>query len=346
MSTAPITYSRFYGRKFQLQVTLPSGDVLNIPATPTQPDQFRIVFNVFTVFYQVYWWADIDIYNLDQFATTQLIQGAGTTQPLIKQGMTATLSAGYVNGNYGIIWQGPVFQARFTRQDVTDFKITLHCLLWLDPLGRTTVNSAYSASQAQTDLIQQAANLAFNSSIPVTISPNATSVKQSRGGVVFGSARQLFNDFADQNNMQWFVNQRGLNIARVDDNIATDTAAKVYSPPNAIGQPPPSADGLIIGNPEQTQYGVRFRVLLDPTVYVKYPAQLVNINNSQIVMLKRALGEYLNVLDQNGTYIVMGVRYYGDTRGQAWYTDIDGLTSVNGKWAAAQYLASRASTNN
>jgi hypothetical protein len=340
--------NKFYGRKFQLEVTLPSGDVLNLPANASQPEALRIVFNVSTVFYQVYWWADIDIYNLDQFTSTKLVQGAGTTQPYIKQGMIAKLSAGYENGNFGVIWQGPVFQAKFTRENVTDFKISLHCLLWLDPLSRTSVNSSYSAAQAQTDLIQKMVNQAFGGAVPFNASSNLQPVKQSRGGVVFGTVKTVMNEFADQNNVQWFAGPNSVTMARVDDNIATDTTARVFSPPASPGQQPPQADGIIVGTPEQTQYGVRFRVLLDPTVVVKYPAQLVNIDNSQIVMLKRSIGEYLNVLDQNNTYIVMGVRYYGDTRGPSspWYTEIDGLTSVNGKWAAAQYLASKASLNN
>jgi len=347
MSPAPISYSKFYGRKFQLTVTAANGTVFQFPAASNQPDNLRIVFNIFTVFYQVYWWADIDIYNLDQFTSTALIQSAGTTQPYVKQGMTAILSAGYQQGNYGIIWQGPVFQARVTRENVTDFKISLHCLLSIDPLTRDAVNSSYSASQSQTGLIQKMANLAFGSSVPVTISSSAKVVNQSRGGVIFGTVKSTFDNFADENNMQWFVSQRGLNFAKIDDDTpATDTSASVFSPPNAPGQQPPEADGIIIGTPEQTQYGVRFRVLLDPTVVVKYPAQLVNINNSQIVMQKRAIGEYLNVLDQNGTYIVFGVRYYGDTRGQAWYTEIDGLTSVGGKWAAAQLIAAANAARN
>jgi hypothetical protein len=341
MSAAPINYSKFYGRKFQLQVTAANGTVFNFPANANQPDDLRITFNISKVFYENHWWADIDIYNLDQFTSTALVQSAGTTQPYVKQGMTATLSAGYQQGNYGVIWQGPVFQAKFTREHVTDFKITLHCLLWLDPLTRDAVNSSYAAGQSQTALIEQMVNLAFRSNpVPVTISPNAQAVNQSRGGVVFGSVKGLLSNFADDNNMQWFADQQGVNIARIDDEVpATETSATVFSPPNAPGQPPPEADGIIIGTPEQTQYGVHFRVLLDPTISIKYPAQLVNINNSQIIMQKRAQNEYLNILDQNGTYIVFGVRYYGDTRGTPWYTEIDGLTSNGGKWAAAGLMA-------
>lgn len=369
MSTAPVTaaQSKFFGRKFQLTVTLPedgSGNqqVLYIPQNALDPEAFRVKFQVYTVFYQKAWFADIDIYNLDKFTTNQLISGAGQTTgatatsptATIKQGMVATLYAGYQNGAYGAIWTGPVFQCRFTKEQVVDFKITLHCLLWLDPLTRTNINSTFSALTNQTDLITQIANLAFGSGVQVSVSPNIKTTQQSRGGVVFGSAKRLFNNLADDNNFQWFLGPRGFNFARVDDNISdnsgndnipTAAGVRTYSPPPPAGYPAPTADGVIIGTPEQTQYGVRFRVLMDPAVQVKYPAQLVKINNSQIIQLKKSLGEYVNVLDPTGTYIVLAAAYVGDTRGDQWYTEIEGLTSVGGKWAAAQALAERASTN-
>jgi hypothetical protein len=359
--------NKFFGRKFQLTVTLPadsSGNqqVLYIPQNSLDPEAFRIKFTVYTVFYQKAWFADIDIYNLDKFTTNQLISGSGQTTSTatsptstIKQGMVATLYAGYQNGAYGAIWTGPVFQARFTKEQVVDFKITLHCLLWLDPLTRTNINSTFSALTNQTDLINQIANLAFGSSVHTSVSDSVKSTQQSRGGVVFGSAKQFFNSTADDNNMQWFLGPRGFNFARIDDNIQansgsddaipTTTGVRVYSPPPPAGYPAPAADGVIIGTPEQTQYGVRFRVLMDPAVQVTYPAQLVKIDNSQIIQLKKSLGEYVNVLDPTGTYIVLAATYVGDTRGDAWYTEIEGLTSVGGKWAAAQALAEKASVN-
>lgn len=356
MTTLP--NQRLYGRKFNLQVLLPPGDssssqtVLTISDSAAKPEPLRILFDVRTVFFQVAWYAEIVIYNLDQATTNQLLGGAGVgnnniTTP-VKQGMSVVLSAGYQEGNYGLIWSGPVFQALFDREDGTNFKITLNCMLWLDPLTRREVNSTYAAGFNQTELIQQIAAKAFGASVPVNISPNVSSTKSSRGETFFGTATQFLNQFADTSNVQWFLDSRGLNFARVDDNIAETSPSKVFSPPPSplvsVSNPSPN-NGIIIGTPQQTQYGVDFTVLLDPTVVVKYPAMLIQIDNSQIVQLKRQQGEKPGILDQNGNYIVMGARYRGDTRGTAWYTDITGLTSAGGKMAMAQALAERASLN-
>lgn len=130
---------------------------------------------------------------------------------------------------------------------------------------------------------------------------------------------------------------RGLALAHIDDDIPTDSTPIVFSrpvlrPSNTAGPVRPSGtDGVIVGTPQQTQYGVRFTALLDPAVIVKYPAQLVKNDNSQIVMLKKDINaKETPVLDKTGTYIVMGARYFGDSRGTPWYVEIDGFTSEVG----------------
>ena len=353
---------KLYLRKYALQILLPeSSNGTQTVITIDQTSNLRMTFDVRTVFYQSVWFAEIDLYNLDQNTTNQLIGGSGVAPTSnaggvpVRQGMTCILSAGYLNGKYGQIFNGPVFQATFSRMNAVDFKITLHCLLWLDPLTRNFVSSTYSAFTNQTTLIQNMASKAFGGGVPVQISPNINQKPLSRGGVLFGSARQFLTQMADDNNMQWFLNSRGLNFARVDDNVSSDaSSAVVFGPPpsgtgpsatqqtQSQGQPP---SGIIIDTPQQTQYGVTFKALLDPTVVVKYPAMVVNINNSQIQQLKKELNQVLSILDQNGNYIVIGARYVGDTRGTPWYIEIDGYTSVNGKIAAAQYFADRASLN-
>jgi hypothetical protein len=342
-STEQLSNLKLFGRRYSLKVYLPTArdqqTVITLANNGFEPEALRITFDVQTVFFQTAWYATIDIYNLDRGTTTQLINAAGQTSSsntTIKQGMTVSLSAGYQNGNYGEIFNGPVFQALFTRENVTDYKLTLHCMLWLDPMTRTSISSTVAAFTNQATIIEQIAIKAFGAGAQVNISPNINSTQLSRQKVIFGSASEFLDELANDNNMQYFLDSHGLNFARVDDNLGVTSSAqaKVFT----------SSTGLV-GVPVQTQYGVAFRVLLDPTVKVQYPAQVVNIDNSQIVQLKKYQGDVPSVLDQSGNYIVFGARYIGDSRGRSWYTEIDGLTSVNGKMAAAQYLASKGLLN-
>lgn len=348
-----------FGRRWELKIELPpdaKGDrtVLTVD-NESQQEGLRLTFDVCTRFYATMWTAEIAIYNLD-FSTTQTILGGGGVRQAggdpIRQGMIVTLSAGYQHpGKFGIVFSGVIFQATFERQEAVDFVVRLHCILGLDSLTRKSIVTTFDKFATQTEIATKIAGLAFSDK-EVRISPNIKQSKQSRGGVIFGSAAKHLHEIADGENMQWFVDSRGLSMARIDDNIPTDTTPIVFSPPvmpqaNTSGPVTPSgANGVIVGVPVQTQYGCKFTALLDPTVVVKYPAMLVRIDNSQIQLLKRNIGDKVNpVLDRTGTYLVLAVRYFGDTRGTPWYSEIDGLVSVGGKWAAAQALGVSAVLN-
>lgn len=332
--------NQLFGRSYSLKVLLPQDEngeqtVLTLSDNNFEPEALRITFNIQTIFRSTAWFAEINIYNLDQNTTKQIISGAqvkGAVNPPsvptpVKQGMTCVLSAGYKNGNTGVIWNGPVFQALFSRENVVDFKITLHCMLWLDPMTRNSVSSVFSAFTTQQDVINKLVDLAFAPGTTVNVSPRIKSTQLSRGKVVFGSVAKYFTQMADDNNMQWFLDNKGINFAKLDDNLPLQETAKVFTPDNGI-----------VGVPEQTQYGVNFRILLDPTVKVTYPAQLVKIDNSQIVLQKKVQNELPSILDQNGVYIVYAVNYIGDNRGQPWYAEIMGVTSTGGKLAMLQAL--------
>ena len=353
-----------YGRAYSLRVWLPTNQsngqrtVLTLADSSFEPEALRVTFDVQTIFYKRAWYAEICVYNLDQ-KTTNLLQGAigsgapqmagaqslGAVSVNLEQGMTCELKVGYQNGKFGTIWSGAVFQVLFEREQAVDYKITLHCLLWLDPLTRSSISSDFAALTTQTALIQQLSSSAFSDQQAPKVSPNLNPVKQSRGGVMFGTARRYLDQIADGNNMQWFLDSHGLNLARMDDNVPTSGNIPTFSPPplppqNSTGQQPPlGTNGVIVGTPQQTQYGVSFRALLDPTVAVTYPAQQVKIDNSQIVLQKREIGEWPGILDSSGTYIVIAVRYTGDSRGIPWYIDVEGWVSVAGKLAATQFLA-------
>ena len=329
-STVPTTLTQqaLFGRKYQVKVSLPSADgssqdVLVVTDSAFQPEALRATFDIYTPAIEAaFWYADICIYNLDQPTTQAILQ-----RP-IKQGMSVTVAAGYQNGNYGVIWSGPVFQPFLERENVTDLKRTLHCILGLDELSRTAISGTYAAGTTQFDIINQIANQLFTKNSKARISSNLKPGKFPRGGVFFGNPHKYFADIAADNNMQYWLNPSGLTLGRADEDTPISTVDFVYSPATGI-----------IGVPQQTQYGVNFKVLLDPRLQIVHPLPVVKIDNSSIRILKRQIGELIGVLDQDGEYIVVAARHYGDTRGEPWYTEISGVTSVGGKMAMMQAFA-------
>jgi hypothetical protein len=88
--------------------------------------------------------------------------------------------------------------------------------------------------------------------------------------------------------------------------------------------------------PEQTQQGLRVRVLLNPNMKV---GQTIQLQNTAINQLRFGLSTdkstqlsnfFLNqqVLDTNaqGLYYVMVANHSGDSRGNDWYTDMTCLS--------------------
>ena len=319
-----------YGRRYRVTVATPGGDgntnnVITVTDSDNEPNSLRATFDIEQRAFQVYWFAEIALYNLDQ-ATTDLLLGQQM------QNLEVTVSAGYVDGEYGIIWSGPVFQPLFEREGAIDFKITLRCILGLIEGSRNFINKTFAAQITQLELMQQIADSAFTK-IPLnSISSQVSTKKLPRGKPVFGNPGKYFTAIAEDNNMQWWLDKKGLSLSFLNDDDIPNEPTITFAPPllpipktAGTAQTTPS-NGVIVGTPEQTQYGVYFRALLNPNVQITRPYTAAKVDHSQIRKQKTQLGQVPTLLDQDGIYIVAGVRFLGDTRGNDWYVDVDGFT--------------------
>jgi hypothetical protein len=308
------TSAQSYGIKYKLDVTGPSGDVLPITDSSFEPEALRLVFNVYTPMWRQYWWADIDVYNFDLDTALTLLDTASNIAP----GMTVTLRAGFQNGNYDIIWQGPVFQATFTRENVTDYKLTLHCILGLlQATNGQVISSVYSGFNQSEVVESMVQALGLQLAQPLA---GISTKRLWKDKVVIGNPATVLNGIAKDNSQVWFLTQRGLagsNTGLVFSSLGNglDTSPGwVYTPTTGL-----------IGTPVQTTVGVDCSVLLDPRVQAKIPVQTFGID--QAVIQQAALQPnqpLVKPLQSTGTYVVLAVRHRGDSRGNIWQTDITG----------------------
>jgi hypothetical protein len=370
VSANPQTLSQYslFGRAYNVTVTLPAANgngaqLITLASDQFEPEALRVTFDIFTPAFQVFWYADISIYNLDQDLTKQIVNAAAptgnnnqnTSQSTVTQRVIVTVQAGYQNGMYGTIWQGPVFQPLWERENATDFRLILRCILGLDPLTRNFISGAYAAGMNQTTLLNRILQQTTNTDYPLqansgAISPNLKPNSSARGITVFGNPRKYLNQIADDNNMQSWLSSHGLNLGSPEEDIAVNTNPPlVFTPPPLPGLNstapaiPNKNQGIIIGTPQQTQLGVSFRALLNPLVKVEKPLMKVKIDYTQLRLQKQQLGQLPGILDQDGTYVVGGARFTGDTRGPEWYTEVTGYTIVGN--ALALFLAAQAGTS-
>lgn len=331
-----------FGRRWQLQIlTQPingSKVLWTIGQDEWLPEAARVTFDINESGYTNFWWADINIYNLEP----------NTQSAIISQAAQVVLSAGYQDSsNYGIIFQGNIFQFLWTRENVVDYKLTLHCLagpsIYLDNM--TSLQSP--ALSTQRDIILKMAQQA-EPAMPISYLDEQTLGTQvlPRGEIVFGSARKYMAQVAKSNGFQYFWNGTG---AMAGDPTPTLTNPQlIYSSvpdPSNNNKRQNGIEYTIIDTPRQIPEGVEMRVLLDSRLIVTEPAIVVKIDNTVIQQMLAtppspgqsavtASSSQVPILSQNGVYAVGAVRHRGDTRGNEWYTDVVMFNYVSGIIAA------------
>jgi hypothetical protein len=285
-----------YLRKYQILVVNEENKAIDV-------SNLRCTFKIEKLGYQAINFGEISIYNLT----------GNTESAIIREGMRVIVNAGYEDGTYGKIFDGDIFQPLRDRENVVDYKLTLHCIdgdsLLNNKIVKFTVNSGIN----QRGMIDQIVSQAYTPAQIGTVT-DLDSKTLPRGKVFFGEPKKYFRLIAQDNNAQFYANDGQIHISKITDTAANE--AIVYSPQNGI-----------IGTPTQIDYGVSFKVLLDSRIKISNPPMLVKIDNAYIRQQKLIYGQLPTLLDQDGVYKVSKVTHTGDTRGQEWYTEITGVSS-------------------
>ena len=137
-----------------------------------------------------------------------------------------------------------------------------------------------------------------------------------RGKVIYGMARDEMRKVAGNPGTSWSIQDGKVNMIPL-------TAYKPGDIPVIT-----SATGMV-GLPEQTQNGIKVKVLLNPNIKI---GQAIQIDNKSIQKMRFSLSNdaqskngydaLANKLNDDGFYYVMCADHSGDTRGNAWYTDL------------------------
>lgn len=320
----------YFGRAWRLTVESPRlGQATTIQSTSWSEESLHVLFSINKDYYSgALWWAEFVIYNLNA-ATEQLFLQ-------LNQGDTVTLAAGYQKGwgsGNNVLFKGQVWQPMWERENVTDFKVTLRCMVGLPFLMQNFVGFTQGPQATQSQIVQRMAKEAHNSfSIADSLSDlDAKYTTQlPRSKTVFGRPNDYFQQLAVANGFPAYFGENDslhLMMKEIGEGAAPDI---VYAPPQISNVPiTPSTTGLtkqtLIGVPQQTQDGAIFQVLLDSDVQL---GKVVKIDMSTIRQLAVTPNttQFPPVLSQDQNYVVAGLRHVGDTRGEDWYTEITAVT--------------------
>lgn len=344
MSTPSIT--PFFGRAYSLTITPSQGASAGTPIVVSsdsfEPNALRFTFDIVQMAFSAFWQAEITIWNADGPITDGPSAGQNLYQTVIQEGDIVTVAAGYqADGIPTVIFTGPIFYTIQDRLDVVDRRLIIHCLLNRILTTQNFLNATIPALSTQ---FSQAQLIAAKSTTPITLNssqvqrvissatPQRGAAQLPRGKSYFGNPHKYLTAIADQNSsLSWF-DGKGWNMDSLQNPIGSLVAT--YAPVSPAGGPPAQVGGVtltLIGQPQQTQLGVSFRVLLDSRVQVSAPlpqvaVQLQFIRQAPIAYpLPQGQGPPVPLVNQ---YVVVGVRFKGDTRGNDWYSEITGIAQI------------------
>jgi hypothetical protein len=312
-----------FGQAWKLVVTTPpdatgGSQTYTLSEMAWTPETMKIAFEVNILGYSshaTFWTAKIELYNLSADQAQKFIYG---------QGSTIELSAGYQAGPFGVIFAGTVYQTMYERPEVIDSKVTLMCYTGLEETIGNFAQFRGNANMTQSALV---AKMCAGAHVPIPIDPGSQDALQAlpqtqlpRARPFFGDPHKFIDDVAAANNLQSWYGSNGVAISTMADPGAVTTIT--YTPTTDI-----------LGVPQQTQDGVNLVVTLDPRLRVSVPPMQINISSSIIRQLQFTPPGYRPILDPNGNYLVNGLQYRGDSRGNQWETEITAFTSVGGRAA-------------
>lgn len=288
-----------YGRKVRVTIITASGNTLDVSL-------LRIVFTVKRGDYQTPNTADIRVYNVS----------GDTANAITLNAKRVLIEAGY-DGNTGLIFDGDIKQRRTGRIDQLDSYVDIVAVDGDRAYNFSTITWSVARGAKPADKVQ-----AFIARmIPYDVKSSASVSKitgngATRGQAFYGLTRDHMRDVMADQKFKWSV--QNMQVTAIPDDAPLPDSIVVISP----------ATGLI-GVPEQTESGIRVRVLLNPAIKLGTKIQITNAvvnqlryDTSVMSQVANANARWFNKLNLGGYYYVLGIDYIGDTRGQDFYSDL------------------------
>lgn len=254
--------------------------------------------------------ADIRVYNVAP-QTAERIRQILPTPEFTR----VVIQAGY-EGNYGVIFDGQIKQVRRGRESQLDTYLDITAAD-----GDSAYNfavSAVSLAAGSTPNDHVAAVLEGMAKFGVSqgYMPQLEGNPLPRGKVIFGMSRDELRKVAKTTSTSWSIQDGKVNFIPLTAYMPGDVPVIT------------AATGMV-GLPEQTQDGIKIKCLLNPNLKIGTQVKLDNAsiqryryNLSINQQAQNAMSEQSNKINDDGFYYVMIADHQGDTRGNAWFTEL------------------------
>jgi hypothetical protein len=266
-----------------------------IKVSTSERESLRCTFHIEKSLTEEPNYSTLTIYNLNP----------ETRRTIIEKGETVLIEAGYINDVTGLIFNGEIIQRIKGKEDATDTTLTLVCQDADHLLTSAFVATTLSAGYNHADVCNECKDkYDFNVN-------DASKTPLPRAKTLFGMSRDYLHQVAVSDGCAFFTDDGQINIA-----------ASAF--PAGIGAELTPYTGLI-GTPQQTEFGVQGQCLLNPRIKLN---TMIHIDNDNISAQQVSLGGTLAPLSVTGDYRVNRLVYEGDTRGDPWYINFEGVDDL------------------
>jgi len=270
--------------------------------------EFRIRFEVNCADMESPNTAVIRVYNL----------APDTIKNIRDQFKQVQLSAGYQQGNFGLVFQGSIKQFKIGRENATDTFLDIYAADGDIGYNNAVVNTSIAKGQTPQQVIQQLGTVIGSAGSDFgSLTTTAQYVPSIRGQVQFGMARARLRNLASHLDASWSI-ENG-QVVMIDDTGYRDGERVQVN----IGT------GLI-GMPEQTDGGITCTSLLNSRYRIGCQIELNNKDVNQLIQNSPTSTPYnrwagvqqIAPIDTDGLYRTFAVNHVGDSRGQEWYSHL------------------------
>ena len=227
-------------------------------------------------------------------------------------GQTVTSQTVDVELQYGKIFDGQIIWSSRSKESNVDYVLTLTAIDGDSPLHLNFIKKTVNKGLNQRQALQTVCDSA-EKKIPTnmgTITDGLSMQALPRGKVFFGDPTDYIADICRGNAADYYIEDGNLHVTRLQD--ISNNEALVVTP-----------DTGLIGMPQQTQFGVAFKLLLNPAIHL---GTLVKLKNSEVNEAQVSPGQQQAPLDDEWIYRVTALTHSGDTRGTTWYTSCQGIS--------------------
>ena len=254
--------------------------------------------------------ATIRVYNVSPY----------TSNVIENEYSRVILQCGYEDTALGTRFDGALVQVRRGRENAADTYLDLLCTDGIQAYALAAVSTSLAAgSSMQQRLDVLTAALKSQGALDPAVHGDLSDVSLPRGKVLYGKAADQLDQLATNADARFSMQSNAPTV--IADNAYVDgPIVKV------------SAETGMIGIPEQTQGGIRVKVLINPEIKIGGRIQIGgDINQQQIGVSKDSLTQNATIpqLNRDGFYRVCVMDDEGDTRGQEWYSDLTCLAVDN-----------------